>query len=216
MSLNVDEQQKNRTMKGKEKNLRTNLSLSKHFRKEHKITDKELLDVIIDCAIKYKSNLEKNNIIFIFQDRNAKTIEESINFIETIYYPTNFLHLTGLKANVSSTEFYNKALTRNLSIKDIIMKNRYIAKLKLGILKNLMTIDISAKTLGSYDNTIKDKLYTEKVVGNVHYCFGYVKDNETEYFYTPNSSLREDIRDITITNNKILAIMKKERRVILK
>lgn len=175
------------------------------------MTDKEILDEVINCANLYKNNLEKNNIMFVFQNKQAKNIEDSIQFIETIYYPTNFLHLTGLKARVSSTLFYERATTHNLAINDIKIKNRYMTELKLGILKNLMSIEKSTKSVGDFDNTIKDKLYTEKVVGNVHYCMGYVKDDETGYFYTPNSSLREDIRDITNNNSRIIAILKKEQ-----
>ena len=48
MSLNVGEQQKNRTMKGKEKNLRTNLSLSKYFadRKNEHLTNQYAYAII--------------------------------------------------------------------------------------------------------------------------------------------------------------------------
>ena len=84
--------------------------------------------------------------------------------------------------------------------------------MKLNVLRNLMNIDKTAKSIGTYMETTKNKLYTDKVLGSVHYCFGYVKSNETNKFYTPNTALKEDIRDITYSTNRVLAILKKKRK----
>ena len=171
------------------------------------MTDKELIEAIQECAQLYKKQLIGQTVLFIFEDRNERNKKYKIKFVETRYQTTNFAHLTGNNSKVSSTYFYQRALTKILTTKDLTIKNRYIAESKLKVLRTLMNIDTSARAIGSYDGTIKDKLYTELVVGNVRYCLGYVLDKETNYYYTPNTALDEDIR-----NNRILAIMKKPRK----
>lgn len=177
------------------------------------MTEKKIIDTIIECAKTYRNNLEKYNIMFVFKDKNIKSKKNNINFIETIYYSTNFLHLTGLKSkNYTSANFYYKILNGNLSMKDIQINDKYTTELKLDVLKNLMNIDVTARAIGIYNGKVKNNLYTEKVVGSVCYCLGYVMDKETKYFYTPNTALKEDIRDITYSANQVLAILKKERK----
>ena len=177
------------------------------------MTDKQIIETIVGCAKIYRNNLEKYNIMFVFENDKLNSKNKKIEFIETIYYPTNFLHLTGLKSKkYTSANFYFKLLHGNFSINDIDVKDRYLTKLKLDVLKNLMNIDKTAKSVGIYNDSIKNNLYTEKVLGSVHYCLGYLMDKETNYFYTPNTALKEDIRDITYSTNRVLAILKKERK----
>lgn len=75
----------------------------------------------------------------------------------------------------------------------------------------LKNIDKSAQMIGNYNNTIKDALYTEKVLGTVHYCLGFVKSRDKKY-YIPNTTLFQNILDITDVANRIIAILKKEER----
>lgn len=58
---------------------------------------------------------------------------------------------------------------------------------------------------GDYNNT---KLYlsTQKLVGNVNICMGFIKKGN---YYIPNTALKEDIRNITTEQAKIIAIMVK-------
>ncbi len=171
------------------------------------MTDKEILKIINQCAKKYKNNLEKYNIMFIFEEKNDS---KELNYIETSFFPWNFMHLTGIKTNKSAVYFYNSALNERISVDDIKNNDKFILENKLCILSNLMKIDYTAKMIGIYDNTIKNKLYTEQVVGTIHYCLGFIKDKNTNY-YIPNSSINEDIRDITYKRYSIIAILKKEK-----
>ena len=177
------------------------------------MTDKQIIETVAECARLYRDNLEKYNIMFVFNNDKLNSKNKKVEFIETIYYPTNFLHLTGLKLNNdTSANFYYKIINGKLAINDINLKDKYIIEMKLNVLRNLMNIDKTAKSIGTYMETTKNKLYTDKVLGSVHYCFGYVKSNETNKFYTPNTALKEDIRDITYSNNRVVAILKKERK----
>ena len=175
---------------------------------------KETIKIITNCVKEYEKQLKDNNIMFIFENKKSKTIEKSINFIETIYYPYNFLHLTGVeykKENSGAVDFYNNALNGRISEKDINIISPFLVGLKLSILHNLINIDKSVKFIGDYNNITKNKLYTEKVVGNVAYCYGFVKDKNTNYFYFPNTTLKENIKNITNDTCNIIAILKKNR-----
>lgn len=175
---------------------------------------KEAISIITNCAKEYEKRLKNSNIMFVFENKKAKTIEESINYIETIYYPYSFLHLTGVEyknENSGAVDFYNNALRGRISEKNIEINSSFLVGLKLSILHNLIDIDKSVKFIGNYNDVTKDKLYTEKVVGNISYCFGFVKDKKTNSFYVPNTTLKENIKNITDDTCNIIAILKKKR-----
>lgn len=161
---------------------------------------------IMNCAEKYNNNLLNKNVMFIFEDRSAPLLE-SVKCIETTYNATNFYHLTGVKSNLSPLDFFNRAVEQRLSINNIKRINS-LTNLKLDVLYNLVQIDKSAKAIGNYDPTTKINLYTEKVVGNVHYCLGFIKDQDSD-FYIPNTALKENIKNITYNDYNIMVIMKK-------
>ena len=53
----------------------------------------EIIKRLSNGAKTYKENLLNKNILFIFENKE----EKNLNFIETIFLPSNFLHLTGIK-----------------------------------------------------------------------------------------------------------------------
>ena len=60
--------------------------------------------------------------------------------------------------------------------------------------------------VGDYDMA-KTRLFTEKIVGTVTACLGFVREGN---YYIPNTVLREDIRNVTTSPQKrILAIFVK-------
>lgn len=143
-----------------------------------------------------------------------------MKYIETIYYPYNFLHLTGLEYNPKnfkikskynkSIDFYQNLLRSKIPENSINFKNSITTKLKLQVLHNLCNIDRTAKFIGNYDNTIKDNLYTEKVIGNSTYCLGFVKDKKTGY-YIPNSAINDIIKNISYNILNVYVVLKKKR-----
>ena len=70
-----------------------------------------------------------------------------------------------------------------------------------------MKIDRTANMIGNYFST-NLFLQTEKVAGNINSCMGFVKDKKMN-IYVPNTALNLDLRSITSTRNKIVAILKK-------
>ena len=186
------------------------------------LDNKEVLNQIYKAAKEYDKNLLNKNVMFILQNKNAKSLEDEVIKIETKFQKSNFLHLTGVeyipKENIftskskpvsKSVNFYNNLIKGKISFNDIKIKNNYITTIKLDSLYYLGQIDKSAKFLGDYDNTCHDKLVTQKKVGNISYCFGFVLDEDTG-FYVPNTTLKEDIKELTNDTYNILAILKKD------
>ncbi len=181
----------------------------------------KILNILHKCVNLYDRNLKNYNIMFVLENKKSPTIDERITYIETIFYPHNFLHLTGIEYTPKdksmntkykiAIDFYNKLLQQKLPLDSINTTNQFTTELKLEILHNLVNIDKSAKFIGNYNNVIKDKLYTEKVVGNVSYCFGFVRESKTNYYYLPNSTIKENIKNITDDTCNILMILKKEK-----
>ena len=80
--------------------------------------------------------------------------------------------------------------------------------MKLSVLPQVMNIHKVAKMVGDYDFT-KSILFTEKIVGTVTACIGFVRDGN---YYYPNTTLREDIRTVILSPQKrIIAIFSKQK-----
>lgn len=165
----------------------------------------DVLKAVLSSAKSYSQNLENRNMLFLFNDENKQP-----HCFEVVFEPRHFHHLTGTKIvnpNIkSSVEFYDMCLRNNLSENDFILAPDGTTPLKIAILPSLMQIHKMAKMIGEY-NDCKPKLYTEKLAGSTVGCMGFVKD-EGKY-YVPNTILQEDIRDVTIKANKLLAIYSK-------
>jgi len=163
----------------------------------------EAIRIITSCAKQFSLNLENKNLLFLFEDKGG------ISFIETLFLPRHYLHLTGIKLskkNIGSSDFYRLCLKGKLSPFNIQLSEDGTTEMKLSILSKVINIHKTAKMIGDY-NFEKSLLMTEKIVGNVTACVGFVRDNN---YYVPNTALREDIREITVHPiKKILAVFTK-------
>ena len=68
-----------------------------------------------------------------------------------------------------------------------------------------MQIDKKARIIGDY-NSQKVYLSTEKLIGSVNMCLGFIKENN---YYIANTALKEDIRNIVEEQGRIVLILKK-------
>lgn len=202
----VGGQQKNQSYRGVYKYCGIEHFLYNFIKKEAiKYEKEEALKIILECSKLYYLNLENKNIMYIIQDK-----KKDIHYLETVFLPSNFLHLTGInitnKNIKSSTEFYNLCLKNQLSVSDFEFNSNGTTSMKLKILPQITKIQKVSKMIGRYNNT---KLYlsTEKIVGNINICLGLIKKGK---YYIPNTALKEDIRDITTEQEKVLAIFTKD------
>lgn len=173
------------------------------------INKEEALKIILKCCKLYHCNLENKNVMFIVQDKR-----KDIHHIEMLFLASNFLHLTGIniinKNIKSSTDFYNLCLKNQITVSDFKISSNGTTSIKLQILPQIIQIQKTCKMIGDYNNT---KLYlsTQKLVGNVNICMGFIKKGN---YYIPNTALKEDIRNITTEQSKVIAIMVKNTKDI--
>jgi hypothetical protein len=164
------------------------------------------LKVILQSAKSYCSNLENQNVLFVFNNKLKETQQ-----FEVAFFPRNFLHLTGVelaKTIGSSVDFYNLCLKNKLGINDFNIPKDGTSEMKLSILPQLVKIHKTARMIGIYNN-FKANLKTEKLTGTVTASLGFVRE---ENYYVPNTALKEDIRNVTNQPQQIIAIFTKEIR----
>ena len=161
---------------------------------------------IVECARKYANNLVGYNHTFVFGDVG------SVGCVETLYLPQNFLHLTGLviaDQSLSSANFLSMCLDGRLTSSSFDFSKDGTTILKLSVLPQLMELHKTAKMIGDYSEN-RIKLNTEKIIGHVSACMGFVRSKESPDYFVPNTVLKEDIRDVVQRPVKrILAVFKK-------
>ncbi len=169
-----------------------------------KISKRLATRIIVCCAREYHNNLENRNLLIVFGSPSKP------DFFETIFLPSNFLHLTGVRPVSdkipSSNVFYQKAMNGILNSNDFIMAANGTTERKLSVLPWLTKVHFIAKMVGDY-NPVQSMQYTEKLVGNTAGFLGFIFRNG---FYIPNTALEEDIRNFSLYQpKKVLAIFRK-------
>lgn len=163
---------------------------------------KEALDVIVKCARQYDLHLKDHNVMFIVLNKDT-----TLSSIETFFRDSNFLHLTGVKSPLNSLAFYRACIDNMLSLQQFDFKKN-TTELKLQILHEAMQIDRIAKMVGEF-NSNGINLYSQKIVGTISLCMGFVRDKDDRYF-VPNTLLKEDVRMKSIPPVlKIACVLKK-------
>lgn len=162
------------------------------------------LEIIVSCAIEYEKNLANKNLLFISSDNHR------FNYFEAKFLRTNYHHLTGtiLKDHMSAGLFYKRCLNNRLSIYDFDIKRDGTTILKLTVLPKLMKIYTNVKMIGDFNGS-KPKVYVDKLAGGIAACVGFTKSGN---FYVPVTVLKEDMRDLTVNQERVLAILSKSIR----
>ena len=168
----------------------------------------EALKILFKSAQLYKENLVNNNLLFICMDKHKRTSSLTIQFATT-----GFLHLTGVKFNdrksMSSGEFFDKCLKRRLSLDEFELAKDGTTEKKLQILPLLFSKNLSATIVGDF-SARTPVLVTDKLVGGVKGCIGFVYE-QTTGFYAPNTVLNLDIRTYISNQLRIIATYRKKK-----
>ncbi len=171
-----------------------------------KYTKEEAIRVVVSCAEKYRAELLDRSLLFICVDK-----QRSITAVETAFFDRNYLHLTGLKLHkeppISAADFFRRCAANRLSPSDFAFSEDGTTHLKLEVLPRVLNKNLSARMLGDSDS-IRPKLYTEKLVGGTKACVGFVTDSLSGA-YVPNTVLNEDVRDNVGGCLQILAAYRK-------
>ena len=107
--------------------------------------------------------------------RLAEKQDNSVRYVEVVFYEHNYQHLTGLQLvdknnNViygQSVNFYRKCITNKLGINEIKFKDDGTTPLKLAALPVLMDVTKITKITGNYNNK-RPYLHVDRVVGQCH------------------------------------------------
>ena len=169
-----------------------------------KISKRLATRIIVSCAREYHNNLENRNLLIVYGSTSKP------DFFETIFLPSGFLHLTGVRPVSdkipSSNVFYQKAMNGILNPNDFTMAVNGTTERKLSVLPWLTKVHLIAKMVGIY-NPVRSMRYTDKLVGNTKAFLGFIFQNG---FYIPNTALEEDIRNFSLYQpQKVLAIFRK-------
>lgn len=166
------------------------------------------LKILFKSAQLYKENLVNNNLLFICMDKHKRTSSLTIQFATT-----GFLHLTGVKFNdrksMNSGEFFDKCLKRRLSLDEFELAKDGTTEKKLQILPLLFSKNLSATIVGDF-SARTPVLVTDKLVGGVKGCIGFVYERTTG-FYAPNTVLNLDIRTYISNQLRIIATYRKKK-----
>lgn len=157
------------------------------------MTKEDALRVIFQCATEYEKNLAGRNLLFVVGE------VQHPNWIEAAFSASGYLHLTGVKvsADIKPRKFFTMCKNRRLSINDFEMASDGTTDLKLSVLPFLVKKDLSARMVGAHNQQTRF-LYTDKLIGSVNKgCMGFVQAQENSRYYVPNTTINEDIRDIT-------------------
>lgn len=169
-----------------------------------KDTKKKILSTIINCAKEYKKELLDKNLLFVCMDKHKK-----IFTIEVLFNDENYLHLTGCKTppTISAKDFFSKCISHRLKMDDFEISDDSTIKLKMEVLPLLINKNLSANMAGNFEGN-NVKLYTEKLIGGVKACIGFVK---TKGGYVPNTVLNTDMRIYVKTPLRIIATYRKNK-----
>ena len=167
------------------------------------LTKQSALTKLFQCAEKYKTNLLGTCLLFVATDK-----DKNFEFFTATFRVGNFQHLTGVNtAHITARDFFHRCLEKRISPDDIKFNEDGTTALKLEVLPLLMSKNLSANMLSDYSGR-NLKLYTEKIVGTVNACIGFVKDAKSGLF-VPNTVLRQDMRDISLSVKRIVATFQK-------
>lgn len=166
---------------------------------------RKAIQILTNAAAEYRNNLEGQKVLFLYgipsevkKQLSQKECLSAIKRYEAFFYRHNFLHLTGVRLNTSTTvsaiHFYQKCLDNRLSLNDFYFSKDGSTEQKLDVLVSMMQIKHTATMIGDFTDC-GPRLFSEKAAGNICGCMGFVRDRKTN-LNVPNTLLKKDIRDV--------------------
>ena len=210
----VGERPKNQPQKGRVYHCGGLLSPFKYCVKRVFMQVDQAIIKINKAAKIYKANLENQNILFVFGAmKDGKPDLQTAESIATLFQAIHFMHLTGnANKRITAAQFYDRALTNRLGVKDYQFAPGNTSHKKLDVLEQFMQVDKIGRMIGNVNGNHLH-LYTEKLVGTTNTgCMGLRLPDEASDFFVPNSLLKGDVRDfIDAPGKTVFAIYKKHK-----
>lgn len=179
------------------------------------ITKTQAASLVVKYSQSYKNELNNKNLLFLCLDKHKNPV-----FYEFSFRERNYMHLTGLVPVVfrdingalhklTANEFYDKCISGTLTDVQFEFKKDGTTPLKLTLLPQILTKNLSAKMIGNYDK-YTPLLQTDKLVGKIDGVIGFEVDAK-EGIYLPNTLLKANIKDLTNNTNRIIAAFRKDK-----
>jgi len=167
-----------------------------------KYDKKSAITIITTAAQNYKNYLQDKNFLIIYQNKQ-KTETVQVGFRDN-----HFLHLTGVKTNLSAQRFYEKCLNHKLSEQEIELDKQGKSQQKLTVLPFLHELLYHNCMIGTFINS-GIYIKADYFIGNTKAVLsvGFRSGSKTDF---PVTLYREDIRKLAHPTNKVLAIFVKD------
>lgn len=167
-----------------------------------KYNKKSALQIIVNAAKEYDVKLNNKHFMIVYQgERKTKTV--CVGFRDM-----NFLHMTGVKARLSAQQFYLACLDGKLSENDFEMDDKGKVQQKLMVLPYLSELLYNNCMIGNFINS-GIYIRADYFVGNTKAVLsvGFRIGKSIDF---PISLYNEDVRKLSQSTNKVLAIFVKD------
>lgn len=160
------------------------------------------LNIIVNAAENYKKYLQDKVFLIVYQEKGiTKTTQVE-------FRANHFLHLTGVKANVTAGRFFEKCINHKLSLADFDFDKSGKTQQKLVVLPFLHELLYNNCMVGNFINSgiyIRADYFVgnTKAVLSVGFRYGKKLD-------FPVTLYKEDVRKLSQPTNKVLAIFMKD------
>jgi hypothetical protein len=167
-------------------------------------TQNEILAIVLSAAEDYSEKLLDRHFLIIYQDRASKN---AYKYKEIGFRDYNFLHLTGLKTEMSASAFFSAATSDRLSVKQFHTDKQGRCIQKLNVLPYLSNLLYNKCLIGDFINSgisIKADYFagdTRSIIS-----LGFRKGTTVDI---PVSLYNEDIKKISSPTNRVVAIYTK-------
>ena len=168
------------------------------------LTKNEILSIVLTAAKDYSEKLLDSHFLVIYQDRASKN---AYKYKEIGFRDYNFLHLTGLKTDMSASAFFSAATSDRLSVNQFNPDKQGRCIQKLNVLPYLSNLLYNKCLIGDFINSgisIKADYFagdTRSII-SLDFRKGTTVDN-------PVSLYNEDIKKLSSPTNRVIAIFSK-------
>ena len=166
------------------------------------LSNKEALKILTDAVKNYDIKLKDKHFLIVYQE-GGQIKTACVGFRDM-----NFLHLTGVKTNLSAQVFYSAAISGKLSERDFSLDTKGKAQQKLAVLPYLHGLFYHNCMIGNFINSgiyIKADYFVgdTKAVLSVGFRYGKKID-------MPVTLYNENVKTLSRPVYKVLAIFVKE------
>lgn len=167
-----------------------------------KYDKKQALDIIVKAAKNYRQNLQDRSFLIVYQS------DKGIGCARVGFRKNHFLHMTGVETNLSAQRFYEKCINGKLSISEFELDQKGKTQRKLVVLPYLSELLYNNCMIGDFINS-GIFIRADYFVGNTKAVLsvGFRYGKKVDY---PVTLYNEDIKKLSRTANKVLAIFLKK------